>query len=103
MLGNQNHYRQYYVYIMTNSRHAPLYVGVTNDLVLRVYEHRSKLVKGFTNKYNITMLMYYEISADVESAITREKQLKSWLKSRKVDLIESANPNWRDLSLEWYS
>ena len=78
-------------------------MGVTNDLVRRVYEHRSKLVKGFTNKYNITMLMYYEISADVESAITREKQLKGWLKSRKVDLIESANPNWRDLSLEWYS
>ena len=88
---------------MTNSRHAPLYVRVTNDLVRRVNEHRNKLVKGFTNKYNITMLMYYEISADVESAITREKQLKGWLKSRKVDLIESANPNWRDLSLEWYS
>ena len=94
--------RQYYVYIMTNRRHAPLYVGVTNDLVRRVYEHRNKLAKSYASRYNIAMLMYYEITESVESAIAREKQLKGWLKGRKIALIESVNPNWNDLALEWY-
>ena len=103
MVASQSRSRHYYVYIMTNRRHSPLYVGVTNDLVRRVYEHRNKLAEGFASKYNITMLMYYETTDNVESAIGREKQLKGWLKRRKIALIESVNPNWRDLSLEWYS
>ena len=102
MPARQNPSRDYYVYIITNSRHRPLYVGVTNDLIRRVYEHKNKLVKGFTSKYNISMLMYYETSTDVMSAIAREKELKSWRKSKKVDLVESCNPQWKDLSLEWY-
>ncbi|MYC31190.1 MAG: GIY-YIG nuclease family protein [Chloroflexi bacterium] len=88
---------------MTNRRHAPLYVGVTNDLVRRVHEHRNKLAKGFASKYNMTMLMYYEVADRAESAIAREKQLKGWLKRRKIDLIESVNPNWRDLAQDWYN
>ncbi len=93
--------RQYYVYIMTNATRT-LYIGVTNDLERRVYEHKQKLADGFTKKYNITMLMYYEETGDVESAIAREKQLKGWRRSRKIDLIEGFNPQWKDLSLEWY-
>ena len=92
---------QYYVYIMTNPVHT-LYIGVTNDLVRRVEEHRQKLVEGFTKKYNITMLMYHEETNDIRSAIAREKQLKGWLRSRKIALIESSNPNWVDLSADWY-
>ena len=103
MPASQYRRRQYYVYIMTNRRHAPLYVGVTNDLMRRVHEHRNKLVKSYASKYNITMLMYYETTENVESAIAREKQLKGWLKERKIALIESVNPKWRDLALEWYS
>jgi putative endonuclease len=67
-----------------------------------VYEHRQKLADGFTNKYNITMLVHYEVSTDVQSAIAREKQLKGWRRSKKVDLIERVNPAWVDLSLGWY-
>ena len=93
--------RQYYVYIMTNGVRT-LYIGVTNDLTRRVYEHRQKLADGFTNKYNITMLVHYEVTTDVQSAIAREKQLKGWRRSKKVDLIERVNPAWVDLSLEWY-
>lgn len=93
--------RQYYVYIMTNGVRT-LYIGVTNDLTRRVYEHRQKLADGFTNKYNITMLVHYEVSTDVQSAIAREKQLKGWRRSKKVDLIERVNPAWVDLSLGWY-
>ena len=93
--------REYYVYIMTNSTRT-LYIGVTNNLVRRVYEHKQKLVEGFTKKYNITMLMYYEVADDIHEAIAREKQLKGWRRSRKVDLISSFNPQWKDLSLEWY-
>ena len=94
--------RQYYVYILTNSTRT-LYVGVTNDLERRMYEHKNKLVPGFTSKYNVTWLAYYEQTSDVESAIAREKEIKSWRRSKKVALIESLNPRWRDLSLEWQS
>ena len=93
--------REYYVYILTNSART-LYVGVTNDLVRRVYQHKRKLVKGFTAKYNVSWLAYYEQTPDVTSAIAREKQIKAWRRSKKVALIESANPRWEDLSLEWY-
>jgi putative endonuclease len=92
--------RQYYVYIMTN-RSRTLYTGVTNDLRRRVQEHKRKLVPGFTQRYNITQLVYYEETQDVRAAITREKQIKGWLRMKKVALIESLNPEWRDLSDEW--
>ncbi len=92
---------EFYVYIMTN-RSRTLYTGVTNNLKRRVYEHRHKLVEGFTAKYNITRLVYYEATPDVRSAIAREKQIKGWLRSKKIALIESANPEWKDLSEEWH-
>ena len=92
--------RQYYVYILTNSSRT-LYVGVTSDLGRRVYEHKSKLVSGFTSKYNVTWLAYYEQTLDVGTAIAGEKQIKGWRRSKKVALIESSNPRWKDLSLKW--
>ena len=92
---------QYFVYIMTNNSRT-LYTGVTNDLNRRVYEHRNKLVEGFTKRYNITRLAYFETTSDVRAAIAREKQIKGWLRSKKIALIESMNPDWRDLSEGWY-
>jgi len=92
--------KQYYVYIMTNKSRT-LYTGVTNDLERRVYEHKQKLVPGFTSKYNITRLVYFETTEDIRAAIEREKQIKGWLRSKKVALIESENPEWRDLSVGW--
>jgi len=86
---------------MTN-RSRTLYTGITNNLVRRVYEHKRKLVKGFTKKYNITTLVYWEVFEDVHVAITREKQIKGWLRKKKISLIESVNPEWRDLSEGWY-
>lgn len=94
--------RDYYVYIMTN-RSGTLYTGVTNDLERRGYEHRRKLVPGFTRKYDITRLVYYETTADVRDAIAREKQIKSWRRSKKVALIRGLNPRWKDLAEGWYS
>ena len=93
--------RQYYVYIMTN-RSRTLYSGVTNNLQRRVYEHKHKLVPGFTGKYNISQLVYFEVTSDVHSAIAREKQIKGWLRAKKIALIESVNPGWVDLSADWY-
>jgi len=92
--------KQYWVYIMTN-KSCTLYTGVTNNLPRRVYEHQHKLVPGFTSKYNITMLVYYEEFTDVREAIAREKQIKGWLRAKKIALIETMNPEWRDLSTEW--
>ncbi len=86
---------------MTNGVRT-LYIGVTNDLMRRVFEHKEKLAQGFTKKYNITMLVYFETGSDVQAAIAREKQLKSWRRSKKIALIESSNPQWKDISLEWY-
>jgi len=93
--------RQFYVYIMTN-RSRTLYAGVTNNLQRRVYEHKHKLVPGFTSKYNISQLVYFEVTSDVHSAIAREKQIKGWLRAKKIDLIESVNPGWVDLGADWY-
>lgn len=93
--------KQYYVYIMTNNSRT-LYTGVTDNLVRRVYEHKSKLVEGFTRKYNITRLLYYEITSDVRAALCREKQIKGWLRKKKIALIAATNPGWRDLSEGWY-
>lgn len=93
--------RQYYVYLMTN-RSGTLYTGVTNDLQRRVYQHKHKLVPGFTARYRIDRLVYYETTEDVHAALAREKQIKGWRRARKVALIESSNPAWADLSEEWY-
>ena len=93
--------KQYYVYIMTN-RSRTLYTGVTNDLERRVYEHKQGLGSKFTRKYNITELVYYDDCSDVREAITREKQIKGWLRAKKIALIESVNPGWKDLSEEWH-
>jgi putative endonuclease len=90
-----------YVYIMTN-RSRTLYTGVTNNLERRVQEHKSKNNPGFTQKYNITQLAYFEEGDDINVAIAREKQIKGWLRSKKIALIESLNPTWRDLSEDWY-
>ena len=89
------------MYIMTN-RSRTLYTGVTNNLERRVQEHKSKINPGFTQKYNITQLAYYEETDDIQAAIAREKQIKGWLRVKKIALIESLNPNWRDLSTDWY-
>jgi putative endonuclease len=93
--------KQYYVYIMTNNSRT-LYTGVTGNLIRRVYEHRNKLVEGFAQKYNITKLVHYEITSDVQAAIQREKQIKGWLRKKKIALMEAANPQWKDLSEGWY-
>lgn len=89
--------RQYYLYIMTNPRNTVLYVGVTRDLIKRVYEHKAKLVDGFTKKYNIVKLVYYEVLEDIENAIFREKQIKAGSREKKIQLINSMNGEWRDL------
>ena len=91
---------RYYVYIMTN-RSRTLYTGITNNMERRVFEHKNHLIEGFTKKYRITKLVYYEATNDVREAIAREKQIKGWLRKKKVDLIESMNSKWRDLSEDW--
>ena len=90
----------YAVYIMTNPSRT-LYIGMTNDLTRRVYEHQHHVSDGFTARYNVVRLAYYEQCDDVSSAIAREKQLKGWRRSRKIAMIESVNPDWRDLSRDW--
>ncbi len=90
-------YKQYYVYIMTNKNNTVFYTGVTNDLKKRVFEHKKKLTDGFTKKYNIDKLMYYEIFDDVYNAISREKQIKAGSRRRKMMLIDNKNKQWKDL------
>ena len=91
---------QYYVYILTNKNKTVLYTGVTNNLLRRIHEHRNGLIEGFTKKYNVKFLMYYEIFQDSYSAISREKQIKAGSRKKKIALIESINPNWNDLTKE---
>ena len=91
--------KNYYVYIMTNCKNTVLYIGVTNNLERRVYEHKNKLIEGFSKRYNLNKLVYFECSQDIVIAIEREKQLKGWLRSKKISLIESVNPNWNDLAI----
>jgi putative endonuclease len=86
---------------MTNTSRI-LFTGITNDLQRRVYEHKTKEFPGFAARNNITMLVHFEETADVQSALRREKQIKGWLKKKKIALIESVNPKWVDLSAEWY-
>ena len=92
--------RQYYVYLLASKRNGTLYLGVTSNLIKRVYEHKNNLVSGFTQKYKIHNLVYYETTDDINSAITREKQLKKWKRTWKMELIEKNNPGWRDLYFE---
>ena len=88
---------QYYVYILASKKGGTLYVGVTNDLIKRVYQHKNKMVDGFTKKYDIDNLVYYEVLNNSYEAIKREKKLKQWKRDWKIDLIENKNPHWQDL------
>ena len=90
--------RQFYVYIVTNKSNEVLYIGVTNDLARRIWEHKNGTAEGFTNRYNAGRLVYYEVFDDPEAAIAREKQLKKGPRKKKVELIEAMNPGWQDLS-----
>lgn len=89
--------KQYYVYLMTNYNNTVIYIGVTNNIVRRVYEHKSKLIKGFTKKYNINKLVYFELFSDIKEAIAREKQIKAGSRQKKIDLIIKENPEFNDL------
>ena len=93
--------KTYYVYIMTN-KSGTLYTGVTGNIKQRTWQHKGGLVEGFTKRYNIAKLIYYECLSDVISAIAREKQVKGWVRRRKLDLTASVNPEWDDLSEDWY-
>ena len=92
--------RRYFVYVMANASKR-LYTGITNSLRRRVREHKLKLTPGFRAKYNITRLVYFESFEDVRNAIEREKQIKAWIRAKRVALVESTNPKWEDLSREW--
>jgi putative endonuclease len=89
--------KHYYVYILASKRNGTLYIGVTSDLIKRIWQHKNDILKGFTNKYQVHNLVYFEETTDVESAIKREKQLKAWQRKWKLELIEKMNPNWEDL------
>lgn len=89
--------RNFYVYIATNQRNAVLYTGMTNNLARRIYEHKNKLVEGFTSKYNVNKLLFYEIFPDPIAAINAEKKIKGWTRKKKIDLIQSKNPELKDL------
>ena len=90
--------RQYYIYMLTNKANRVLYIGVTNNLERRIFEHKHKLIEGFTKRYNLTKLIYYEVTSDIHSALEREKQLKNWHRDWKINLINNFNPLWKDLS-----
>ena len=94
--------KRYYVYILS-SKTGTLYIGVTNDLQRRIFEHKHGLIEGFTKRYKVTRLVYYEETPEVNEAITREKEIKKWRRSRKIDLIKSMNPEWKDLSEGWFN
>ena len=91
-----------YVYLLASQKNGTLYTGVTIDLMRRVYEHNNKLIKGFTSKYNIQFLVYYESTSSIHVALEREKQIKGLLRAKKIALINSMNPKWKDLSEEWF-
>ncbi|HLD60754.1 MAG TPA: GIY-YIG nuclease family protein [Patescibacteria group bacterium] len=91
------HAGKYFIYILASQRNGTLYIGVTNDLIRRIYEHKQKLVEGFTKDHSVDRLVYYEEYSDVRDAISREKQLKKWNRKWKLNVIERVNPEWRDL------
>ena len=92
---------EYFVYLLTNEWRNVLYIGVTNSLERRIWQHKQKVVSGFTKQYNCTLLVHIETYDRVEQAIAREKQLKGWTRARKNALVESANPKWKDLAADW--
>lgn len=94
--------KSYYVYIMTNKYNTVLYTGVTNDLERRIFQHKTKAIKGFTSKYNCTKLVYYAETDDISVAITEEKRIKGGSRKKKIALIELMNPDWEDLAGEWF-
>jgi putative endonuclease len=93
--------KTYYVYMLASQKNGTIYIGVTNNLERRLYEHKNHLVKGFTAKYNVTKLVWFEQTSSVEAAIEKEKQLKKWERAWKIRLIEEGNPDWRDLGEDW--
>ena len=93
----------YYVYILANKTNSTVYIGMTNDLMQRLQEHRNDMIEGFTKTYHVHKLVYYESFSDVEEAIAREKQLKGWRRARKDALIEGKNPTWEDLAGDWFT
>ena|SRR3989344_2087805 len=93
--------KTYWVYILASKRNGTLYIGVTDDLVRRVYEHKTDLVPGFTSRYGVHMLVYFEETLDINAALLREKQLKKWNRKWKLELIEKSNPDWEDKALDW--
>ncbi|MCL4354557.1 GIY-YIG nuclease family protein [Patescibacteria group bacterium] len=93
--------RNYFVYILTNRTNKVLYTGITNNLQKRIYEHKNKLIEGFTKKYNVNRLVYFDEFINVNDAISAEKKIKGWLRIKKIELIESKNPEWKDLSLSF--
>ena len=95
--------KQYCVYILTNSRHTVLYTGVTNNLVRRLSEHKNKTGSAFTKRYNVNQLVYFECGDDINTAITREKQIKAGSRQDKIELVNSMNPEWKDLKKEFWS
>ena len=92
---------QYYVYILTNWNDNVMYIGVTNNLERRLFEHQNELIEGFTKTYHVHKLVYFEETSDVRAAIAREKQLKGWRREKKNELVEIMNPTWKDLSEDW--
>ena len=94
--------KRYYVYILS-SKTGTLYIGVTHDLQRRIFEHKHGLIEGFTKRYKVTRLVYYEETPEVNEAITREKEIKKWRRSRKIDLVKSMNSQWKDLSDGWFN
>ncbi len=94
-------YKTYYVYLITNWSNKVLYIGVTSNLEQRIHQHKNKLINGFTRKYNINKLVYFEQTNDINSAITREKEIKKWRREKKDDLVKSKNKTWDDLSEFW--
>jgi len=93
---------QYYVYLLTNKKNGVLYIGMTNNLERRIFEHKKKLVSGFSKRYGLDKLIYFETFPYVNEAIKREKQLKNWNRQWKIDLIEDENPDWKDLASFWF-
>ena len=89
--------KQFYVYILASKRNGTIYTGVTSNLVQRVWQHKNKMIEGFTQKYNVKILVYYEAHGNAENAIMREKQIKKWRRNWKLRLIEESNPHWKDL------
>lgn len=93
----------YYVYILTNKNHTVLYTGVTNDIERRICEHKNKIIEGFTSKYNADILVYCEAFNNINDAISAEKQIKGWKRTKKNEFIENKNPTWEDLSSDWFN